>query len=178
MRAISKILLSISVIALPLLASTRARAQEMGYTPPGGAAVPVARTVTGDAFVGSGLGNRYGLGYGARVGYTTPQQIIVGVDATRYQGEAASSETLVGGEVGLRNFVASRLEVRPFALVGAAIQSPGNLVGARTTTRFALQPGVLAAWHFGRAFVSAEGRLQVAPTPAAASLLGGAGLTF
>lgn len=178
MRAISKVALSVAVIALPLLVSTRAHAQEIGYTPPGGPAVPVARTVSGDAFVGSGLGNRYGLGYGARVGYTMPKGIMLGVDATRYQGQASSSETIVGGEVGLRNFVTPRLEVRPFALVGAAIQSAGNLVGAPSTTQLALQPGVLAAWHFGRAFVSAEGRLQVTPTPAAASLLGGAGLTF
>lgn len=51
-------------------------------------------------------------------------------------------------------------------------------LGETTQTRFALQPGLVVARHFGKFFVAADGRVQVTPSPGALSLLAGAGLTF
>lgn len=177
MRAITKVALSLSAASLPLLVSAGARAQEAGYEAPRPPA-RVEQRISAEAFGGSGISSRFGAAYGARVGYTTPQRIYLGAEGIRYQGRGGSSEMLLGGDVGMRFFPTSRLEVRPFALVGAAIQSAGQNAEAPTGTSFALQPGLFTAYHLGAAYLGAEGRVQVAPTPAAASLLGTAGLTF
>lgn len=174
MRALTQVALSISALALPLLVPSLARAQA-AETPR--APERVESRISAEAFGGSGINSRFGAAYGARVGYTTPQRVYLGADATRYQGQAGSSETLLGGDIGMRFFPTNRLEVRPFALVGAAIEAPGE-AGGSANTQFALQPGLLAAYHLGAAYLGAEGRIQVAPTPAAASLMGTAGLTF
>lgn len=176
MRAITKIALSLSAVALPFVLPATAQAQEMGYEAPRPPA-RVEQRISAEAFGGSGISSRYGAAYGARVGYTTPQRIFIGADATRYQGRAHNaSETVLGGDIGMRFFPTSRFEVRPYALVGAAIENA--IGGGSSTTRFALQPGLFGAYHLGAAYLGAEGRVQVAPTPAAASLLGTAGLTF
>jgi hypothetical protein len=42
----------------------------------------------------------------------------------------------------------------------------------------AFQPGFLAAYHIGAAYLSAEGRAYVAPNPGALALLGGVGVNL
>lgn len=177
MRAITKVALSLSAVALPLLLPTRAHAQEAGYEAPR-PPVRVENRISAEASGGSGINSRFGAAYGARVGYTFPSGVYLGADATRYQGRAGSAETMLGGDLGMRFFPARRLEVRPYTFVGAAIESPGSNPEAISRTRFGLQPGLFAAYHLGAAYLGAEGRVQVIPTPAAASLLGTAGLTF
>lgn len=177
MRAIKKVALTLSAAALPLLGSALAEAQEPGREAPR-APERFENRVSAEAFGGSGIGSRFDAAYGARVGYTTPQNIYLGAEGIRYQGQAGSSELLIGGDIGMRFFPTQRLEVRPFALVGAAIERAGDLPQGNSGTSFALQPGLLTAYHLGPAYLGAEGRVQVAPTPAAASLLGTVGLTF
>lgn len=176
MRAITKIALSLSAIALPMLLPSLARAQaaERPARPP----AAVENRISAEAFGGSGINSRFGAAYGARVGYTMPSRVFLAADATRYQGRAGSSETMLGGDVGMRFFPTARFEVRPYTFVGAALERAGTSPEGVNRTRFGLQPGIFAAYHLGSAYLGAEGRVQVAPTPAAASLLGTAGLTF
>ncbi len=159
------------------IASSAGAVVEAGY--------PAAHERTGveagpvvQGVIGSGIDNRYDLGVGARLGYVLNSGLYLGGTVTHYSGEQSSSELLLGGDVGYELYAAPHWELRPFAMVGAAVQNAGDVPGGNNRTTFAFQPGFLTAYHFGPGFVSAEGRVQVAPTPAAVSLLGGAGLVF
>jgi len=178
MRAITKLALSAAALAVPCILPTVAQAQddwgmERPRTPS-----RVEQRVAAEAFGGSGIGGRYGAAYGARVGYTTAQGIWLGAEGTRYQGAQGSSDIVIGGDVGMRFFPASRFEVRPHALIGANIRDAGDMVGGPSGTTLAIQPGLFAGYHLGAAYLGAEGRVQIVPTPAAAAVLGTAGLTF
>jgi hypothetical protein len=48
----------------------------------------------------------------------------------------------------------------------------------RSEVVLAFQPGLLAAYHFGAAYVDLEGRAYVEPNPGALALLGGMGVNF
>jgi len=177
MRAITKLALSSAALALPFIVPAVAQAQEFGMeepTPPS----RVEQRVSAEAFGGSGIGGRYGAAYGGRVGYTTAQGIFLGAEGTRYQGAQGSSDMVIGGDVGYRFFPMDRVEIRPHALIGANIRSAGDMPEGPTGTTLAIQPGLFAGYHLGAAYLGAEGRVQVVPTPAAAAVLGTAGLTF
>jgi hypothetical protein len=124
--------------------------------------------------IGSGFGT-YGLGYGARLGYTLDSGVYLGGDVEHFQGGTAPGAgppiTFVGGEVGLKIFPSYRFEIRPYGFAGAAIPS-----GGRST--LAIQPGVVGAYHFGRAFVDVDARYFATPAPTAFAVMGGAGLSF
>jgi hypothetical protein len=160
-----------SLLAAVALLPREARAAEIGYESPGRRIAD--NPLSAEGLVGSGLGGNYGMAYGGRLGWTFPSGVYLGGDVTHYDGVGAPSQLLLGGDVGYRIFTSNDFELRPFSLIGAAIPEGG---GGRS--QFALQPGLLAAYHFGRAFISGEGRLQAMPSPTAASLLAGAGLSF
>jgi len=162
-------------LALPNGADAR---EETVEAYPAGSRPVAAPGFSAEGILGSGLDSQYGLMAGARGGYTTDQGVYVGGNATRADRGDGATDTLVGGELGYKYYATPKLELRPFALAGADITSSSDLLGRRNGTRLAVVPGVLAAYHFGSFFVSAEGRLQVLPTPVAPSLLGGAGLIF
>jgi hypothetical protein len=171
-----------SVVAFGSLAlpgEAAARDEEQPY--PAGARPVAAPGFSVEGLLGSGLDSQYGLMAGARGGYTTDNGVYLGGNATRADRSDGATDTLLGGELGYKYFPTPKVELRPFGIVGADIASASSAPGlhpAPSATRLAIQPGILAAYHFGSFFVSAEGRLQVLPTPVAPSLLAGAGLNF
>lgn len=175
MRAIIKLGLSLAALAVPFVVPEAAQAQ--GMEEPRGPS-RVEQRIAAEAFGGSGIGGRYGAAYGGRVGYTTPGGVFIGAEGTRYQGAQGSSDLVIGGDVGMRFFPTSRFEIRPHALIGANIRDAGDMADGPSGTTLAIQPGLFAGYHLGAVYLGAEGRVQVVPTPAAASVLGTAGLTF
>jgi hypothetical protein len=131
-----------------------------------------------EALLGGGIDNRYGFAIAGRLGVTLDSGVYLGGSVAHYNGEASSGETLLGGDLGFKAWLAPAFELRPYAFLGASIIDAGNLANQNNETRFAFQPGLLAAYHFGAIYLAGEGRVQVTPTPAAGSLLGGAGVTF
>jgi len=192
-----------AAISLPVMAnaqvpSINAPPSGPGTEAPG--AVPgqqVIQGFEGSAQVGAGFTDTYGLGLGARVGYTMnltgvrtaiPIGAYVGGAITYYFGHNVTTDVqdesshawFLGGEGGVKIFPAPRLEVRPYVFLGPAFikQVEDNPFRSESKTRFAVQPGLLGAYHFGNAFLSAEARFHVTPDPTAFTLMGGAGWGF
>jgi hypothetical protein len=144
--------------------------------------------IEGEVLLGSGFTDTYGLGFGGRAGYTFSQGLYVGGAGTYYSGRsiniAGRSEgayaAFLGAEAGWKLFPEEHWELRPYVFVGPSFVKSvdENTLRTETRTRFGFQPGVLGAYHFGRAYVSAEARAHVTPTPGALTLLAGAGLSF
>lgn len=143
-----------------------------------------------EANLGSGFTATYGLAFGARVGYTFKPGAYVGGSVTYFQGtsletpvgSASNHATWIGAEVGYKFFPRVHWELRPYVFAGPSVVSSSTLRNdvplQTTTTRFGVQPGLLTAYHFGQAFISAEARYYATPAPNALTLLGGAGLAF
>jgi hypothetical protein len=93
-------------------------------------------------------------------------------------GNESEPQTLIGGDIGYKLFPRPEIELRPFLFAGVGIFDRLNEETRTVDTGvdFTLDPAFLAAYHFGNAFVSAEARLQVTPTPARIAILGGLGL--
>jgi hypothetical protein len=93
-------------------------------------------------------------------------------------GTDTESQTLFGADLGYKLFPRPDVELRPFIFSGIGIfnrlNDRNNIVDQ--STDLTVSPAFLAAYHFGNAFLSAETRLQVAPTPIHFALLGGLGL--
>jgi hypothetical protein len=123
-------------------------------------------------------GAGYGVGVGARVGGTFASGVYLGGAFTYYTGNAS----FVGGELGYKFWPGYRWELRPYAFLGAALRRVGEEGFGRSAEEdaavFAFQPGFLAAYHFGPAYISADARVYVAPNPGALALLGGVGVNL
>lgn len=162
---------------------------------PGTEAPPAARTYarvvegySASIQLGSGFTDTYGFGLGGRFGYTFRNGIYAGANVTHYfgrsvttaTGDESAHATFVGAEGGYKIFPAPAWEIRPYVMLGPAFITTVDAVPFRkeSVTRFAVQPGLLAAYHFGSAFLSAEAKYHVTPSPAAFTILGGAGLGF
>jgi hypothetical protein len=135
--------------------------------------------------VGAQAGAGIGFGIGARAGYSFVPGIYVGGNVTHYfgpsidtiNGKDSESQTIVAGEVGYKIYASRRVELRPFIMMGAGSFEELNTQGAvESNWKFTFDPAFLAAYHIGNFFISAEGRLQVAPSPAHFAVLGGIGL--
>jgi hypothetical protein len=120
----------------------------------------------------------YGVGVGARVGGTFSPGVYLGGAFTYYTGNAA----FVGGELGYKFWPGYRWELRPYAFVGPAFVRVGDEGFGRRVDQpdivLAFQPGFLAAYHFGQAYLAAEGRAYVAPNPGALAFFGGIGVNL
>jgi hypothetical protein len=178
-------------IARAELPSTKAPPSGPGTEAPPPARAHDARVQEGykaSAQIGSGFVDTYGLGLGARVGYTLSNGIYVGGDATYYFGNTVASSTgdisahaiFVGGEGGYEFFPEQRWEVCPYVFLGPSFIHTVQAApfASESTTRFAVAPGLLTAYHFGGAFVSAEAKVHVTPNPTAFTVFGGTGLGF
>jgi hypothetical protein len=135
--------------------------------------------------VGAQAGAGIGFGIGARAGYSFVPGIYVGGSFTHYfgssidtiNGKESESQNIIAGEIGYKIYPSPRVELRPFILTGAGSFEELNTQGAvEANWKFTLDPAFLAAYHIGNFFISAEGRLQVAPSPAHFAVLGGIGL--
>jgi len=128
--------------------------------------------------LGGYAGVGYGVGAGGRIGGTFDPGVYLGGAFTYYTGNAA----FLGGELGYKFWPGYRWELRPYVFVGAAFLRVGDDGFGRhpndSDVVLAFQPGFLGAYHFGAAFVSAEGRVYVAPNPGALAFLGGVGVNL
>jgi hypothetical protein len=134
------------------------------------------------ALVGGGIG----VAVGARAGYSFVPGLYAGGTVLHFFGSSretligndSESQTVFGGELGYKIYPVPNIELRPFLFTGFGFF---DQYGEKTTliersTNFTMAPAFLTAYHFGNLFVSAEARLQVAPTPTRIAVLGGVGL--
>lgn len=148
------------------------------------AGTTVREGLEGAVGIGTGFSDTYGLGLEARVGYTFRGGIYAGGAIEYYHGHSVDTQsahaTFVGGEVGYKIFATPRLEIRPYVFGGPAfvtqVQSVPFFVDSGTS--FAIQPGGLVTYHFGRAFVGGDARWLVTPNPATLAILASGGIGF
>jgi hypothetical protein len=163
-----------------------------------GAGQEIQRGFETGAQIGAGFTDTYGLGLGARIGYNIPLSgaihtaiplgLYLGGNFTYYFGHNVTTATedqsahalFFGGEGGVKVFPAPHVEVRPYVFLGPAFtkQVNDNPFSTESKTRFGVQPGVLGAYHFGNAFLTAEAKWYITPDPGAFTLMGGAGWGF
>jgi hypothetical protein len=164
-------------------------------TPPSGAgteqAVPtrggVREGLEGGVGLGTGFSDTYSVGMEARVGYTFRQGLYAGAALQYYAGHSINSNsshaTFVGGELAYKVFTNKRFEIRPYVFLGPSFitqvqNAPNNGTFSDSNTSFAVQPSVMFMYHFGNAFLGADGRWLVTPTPATFSLFASGGIGF
>jgi hypothetical protein len=152
--------------------------------PPAGPGTEIQPSRVGDEYrvregaeagaqLGGGFGHPYGVGMGARLGYTFAPGVYLGGAYTHYFGSTTASHAdFFGAEAGYKFFPTARWELRPFAFIGPAFIDTG---AGPARANMAFQPSLLTGYHFGSTFLSAEARGLVAPDPAAFALLGGVG---
>jgi hypothetical protein len=139
--------------------------------------------------VGTGFADTYGLGFEGRVGYTFENGLYAGGAAQYYLGHSVNDQqahaAFVGGEVGYKLFPTPKLEIRPYAFAGpafitqvAAAPVPNLPPNSYSKTDFALQPGVLAMYHFGDAFVGGDAHVMLFPSPNSIALMASGGMGF
>jgi hypothetical protein len=193
---------SATVAGALALVSSPARAQQLPSsinTPPSGPGTaekigPVGRAAVrpgleASAAIGTGFADTYGLGFEGRVGYTFANGVYAGGAGQYYLGHSLNDQQahagFVGGEVGYKLFPTDALEVRPYVFAGPAFitqvaRSPVPTAPPNTISRtdFALQPGVLAMYHFGGAFVGGDAHVMLFPSPNTIALLASGGFGF
>jgi hypothetical protein len=135
------------------------------------------------ALIGGGIG----LGLGVRAGYSFEPGIYIGGSLLHFSGPSVDtlvgndneSQMILGADLGYEFFPEPDVELRPFIFTGFGMfnrmNESNNIVDPSLDLTFA--PAFLAAYHFGKLFVSAETRLQMTPSPVRFALLGGIGVT-
>jgi hypothetical protein len=180
------ILLSAAALAL---APSIAHAQSVPVSP--GAEEPIPRPgyrvqpgVQAAGFIGSGFASTYGIGADARVGLVMPSGLYVGAAVQhlsgRTVGDFTAHGTFAGAEIGYDFLPLRALEVRPYAMagIGSVRTIAETQLTTELTTTIAIQPGVVALYHVGDAFVGADTHYLLAPAPHALAILAGGGFGF
>jgi hypothetical protein len=125
-----------------------------------------------NGYIGGGIG----WSLGARVGYTLDYGIYLGADYTHFwgssvptvNGEQRTSRNLLAADVGYKMFFFTKaFEVRPFVMLGADFHNDfhEDTLTVSSETGFLVAPAILAAYHFGPAYISGEFRVMITPTP-------------
>jgi hypothetical protein len=134
------------------------------------------------AAIGTGFADTYGLGFEGRVGYTFKQGIYAGAAVQQYVGHSINDQqahaSFVGGEAGYKYYPTESLEIRPYAFVGPGFITQVSPSGTLSRTDLALQPGVVAMYHFGALFVGADAHVMVLPSPNTLAVLASGGIGF
>jgi hypothetical protein len=144
----------------------------------------VREGVEGGVGLGTGFSSTYGIGMEARIGYTFRQGVYAGGTVQYYAGTSIDNQsnhaTFVGGELGYKVFTSRRFEIRPYVFMGPSFitQVRDNPFAKDSNTSFAVQPSVLLMYHFGHAFLGADARWLVTPTPATFALFASGGIGF
>jgi outer membrane protein with beta-barrel domain len=144
----------------------------------------VREGLEGGVGLGTGFSSTYGIGMEARLGYTFRQGIYAGGTVQYYAGTSINNQsnhaTFVGGELGYKVFTSKRFEIRPYVFLGPSFitQVQNNPFFSDSNTSFAVQPSVLLMYHFGQAFLGADARWLVTPTPATFALFASGGIGF
>ena len=134
--------------------------------------------------LGTGFSGTYGLGYEGRIGYTLPVGVYLGGQVQAFYGQNANNEkahaAFFGAELGYKLFPFEPLELRPYVFAGPAFitQVNENPTSVSSKTAFAVQPGALALYHIGPAFVGADFRFLATPSPFGVTLMGSVGVGF
>jgi len=189
--------LALAIGTLILGSSTSAMAQSVPKSinePPRGPGteakpgiMPAPERVEPGWEVSGQVGGGLGFGLGARAGYTIDYGFYLGGSFTHFwgstvdtvNGDQRTSRNLFGGDIGYKMFFFTKaLEVRPFVFLGADFfhENHPETRTVSSETGFAVHPSALVAYHIGPAFVSAEMRLMVTPTPIHVSAFGGVGM--
>ena len=181
MRVRMTALVALSTIGVA--ASAQAAEPYSWREPPRGAGTEVGGTRAGDPYrvyegteIAGFIGGGYGLGVGGRLGYAFHDGVYAGGAFTFYTDNAS----FLGGEIGYKFFPHYHWELRPYLFAGPAFIRVGDTGFGRATaeTVFAVQPGFLAAYRFGPAFISGEIRAYATPNPGALAVFGGAGASL
>ncbi|HZU84854.1 MAG TPA: outer membrane beta-barrel protein, partial [Polyangiaceae bacterium] len=136
------------------------------------------------AAIGSGFTDTYGLGLEGRLGYTFARGVYAGGDLQYFVGQSVNGlnahATFLGGELGYKFFPSRRIEIRPYAFLGPAwiTEVHTNPVESVSKVDLGVQPGVLAAYHFGDVFLGADAHYMLTPTPNTLAVTANAGLGF
>ena len=177
----------LQVAALAALAATSvvtvAQADSRWRDPPRGAGTEIGYTHPGDAYrvyegteLAGFIGGGYGLGVGGRIGYAFYSGVYAGGSFTYYSENAS----FLGAELGYKFFPGYHWELRPYVFAGPAFIRIGDTGFGRPNadTVLAVQPGILAAYRFGQAFVFGELRAYMTPNPGALAGFGGMGISL
>jgi hypothetical protein len=188
-----------SAIALVMVAATVAAgafersAHAMAMAPTGGGTEQESSTGKREgiqpgfevsAALGTGFSGTYGIGYEGRIGYTLPIGVYLGGQVQAFYGQGIDNEkahaTFFGGELGYKLFPFEAVELRPYVFAGPAFitQVSENPTLVSSKTSFAVQPGALALYHIGPAFLGADFRFLATPSPFGVTLMGSAGVSF
>ena len=188
-------------LALGLAASvaipSTCRAAILELPPPSGAGTPEVDSAgnregivpgwEASGALGSGFSDTYGLGIEGRAGYTFPPGVYLGGQVQAFYGQNVAGQTahatFFGAEVGYKLYPAQLmegLEIRPYVFAGPAFITQANVSqnNLSSKTGVALQPGAMATYHIGPAFVGADCHLMTTPTPFGVALFGTAGASL
>jgi hypothetical protein len=155
--------------------------QESGAPRPFGR---VREGVESQAQIGTGFNETYGLGLGARTGYTFRQGLYLGGALDYWFGHSTQDESahaiFIGADAGWKIFPTANVEIRPHVIAGPAFIKTVNDAPfyVDTKTAFAIQPGVQGLYHFGQAFIGGDARWFITPSPNTLSLTAAAGVGF
>ena len=88
--------------------------------------------------------------------------------------------TFFGGEVGYKFYPVEAVEVRPYVFAGPGFitQVAANPLVVINRTDFAMQPGVVAMYHFGNAFLGADAHFMATPAPNTVAVMASGGFGF
>jgi hypothetical protein len=195
---VASFVVSVSFAAAAQNTSINAPPQGAGTptNPPGSPAESLGkpgRTTTGvqvEGLVGTGFSSTYELALGGRVGYAMDNGVYVGGGGSYGFGHSVETPTAsdsayaweLGGELGyiLYPFAERSVAIRPFVFAGPGFvkQVEARPFTVQRSLGFAIEPGVLGAYHFGHGFVSAEARYHITPGPGTVALLLGGGVAF
>ncbi|MGD0675532.1 MAG: outer membrane beta-barrel protein [Polyangiaceae bacterium] len=151
-------------------------------TGPGGVGVRPGIEVS--AGIGTGFADTYGLGFEGRIGYTFLRGVYVGGDVQYFVGHSVNDQSahaaFVGGQLGYKFFPTEHIEIRPYAFLGPAFitQVSSNPFLEISKTDLAVQPGVLATYHFGDIFIGGDAHYMATPSPNTLAILANAGIGF
>ncbi len=191
--AVGGVLVAFSTSAAAAIAPTPTDPAPAGInTPPSGPGTEqfapgkmgVREGLEGGIGLGTGFSGTYGVGMEARVGYTFRQGVYAGGALQYYAGHSVNSQsahaTFLGGELGYKVFTSRRFEIRPYVFIGPSFitQVQDNPFFVNSSTSVAVQPSVLLMYHFGNAFVGADTRWLVTPSPATLAVMASGGIGF
>ncbi len=148
---------------------------------------------SGAANMGFGLGDAYGLGFGARLGYTLPGRVYIGGLAGYHIGNTAESQgvsiknstTYLGPEAGydlgvgkviLRPVIGLGLAFRAQSISGASNAAAAQNVNAtENDARVYVAPGASVIYPIGNFFVGADSRAMIMSGNNTVTFMGAAG---
>lgn len=139
------------------------------------------------ASMGVGLGEAYGLGFGARAGYTIPARVYFGAlfgyhlgTTAETMGVSVSNRTWhIGPEAGYDFGIGKKLLLRPVAGLAFAFNKQSTDIGGGTTsdtaTRMYFAPGASLVYPVGNFFFGADSRAMIGTTNPTMTFMGTAG---